>query len=159
LYEINIKGAIFCQVIKIKLLIQLSPSITPGNQKWKGAAPLFSNKVDKINKLLKLLLIIQLLLKNNIIKIMANNKIDEAKAWVKKYFNLLSDVIRFFLPSFIKGINESKLISNPIQAPNQELEEIVIKVPEINIIRKILFEIFLIKKKRIITFISGVWTQ
>lgn len=159
MYEISIKGAIFCQVIKINLLIQFNPSITPGNQKWKGAAPLFNNKVDKINKSLKLLFIIQLLLKNNIIKIIANNKIDEAKAWVKKYFNLLSEVIKFFLPSFIKGINESKLISNPIHAPNQELEEIVIKEPEINIIKKILLEIFLIKKKRIITFISGVWTQ
>lgn len=89
----------------------------------------------------------------------ANNKIEEAKAWVKKYFKLLSEVIKFFLPSFIRGINESKLISNPIQAPNQELAEIVINDPKINIIKKILLEIFLIKKKRIITFISGVWTQ
>lgn len=32
-------GATFCQVIKIKLFIQVEPSITPGNQKWKGAAP------------------------------------------------------------------------------------------------------------------------
>lgn len=49
LYEINIKGAIFCQVIRIKPLIHLNPSITPGNQKWKGAAPFFNNNVDKIN--------------------------------------------------------------------------------------------------------------
>lgn len=103
-----------------------------------------------------MLLVIQLLLKNNIIKIIANNKIEEAKACVKKYFRLLSEVIKFFLLSFIKGINESKLISNPIHAPNQEFEEIVIKEPKINIIKKILLEIFLIKKKRIITFISGV---
>lgn len=32
-------GAIFCQVIKISLLIQFNPSITLGNHKWKGAAP------------------------------------------------------------------------------------------------------------------------
>lgn len=92
-------------------------------------------------------------------KIIENKRIDEAKAWVKKYFRLLSEDIKFFLPSFIKGINESKLISNPIHAPNHEFEEIVINEPEINIIKKILFEIFLIKKKRGITFISGVWTQ
>jgi hypothetical protein len=43
-------GAIFCQVIKIKLFIQLIPSITPGNQKWKGAAPLFRRRVELIIK-------------------------------------------------------------------------------------------------------------
>jgi hypothetical protein len=47
-YEISIKGAIFCHVIKIKLLVQLNPSITPGNQKWKGAAPILSNKQELI---------------------------------------------------------------------------------------------------------------
>lgn len=36
-----IKGAIFCHVIKIIFLIQSIPSITFGNQKWKGATPLF----------------------------------------------------------------------------------------------------------------------
>jgi hypothetical protein len=42
-------GAIFCQVIKIKLLIQFNPSITLGNQKWKGATPLFNiNEEEKI---------------------------------------------------------------------------------------------------------------
>lgn len=90
---------------------------------------------------------------------MVNNKIEEAKAWIRKYFKLLSEVIKFFLPSFIRGINESKLISNPIHALNQEFAEIVINDLKINIIKKILFEIFLIKKKRSKTFINGVWTQ
>lgn len=52
-----ITGAIFCQVIKIKLLIQFKPSITLGNQKWKGATPLFNiNEEEKIIliKILKL---------------------------------------------------------------------------------------------------------
>jgi len=40
-------GAIFCQVIKIKLLIQFKPSITLGNQKWKGATPLFNIKEEE----------------------------------------------------------------------------------------------------------------
>lgn len=48
IYEINIKGAIFCQVIKINLLNQDNPSITLGNQKWKGATPNFIIKEEKI---------------------------------------------------------------------------------------------------------------
>lgn len=51
----RIIGAIFCQVIKIKLLIQFKPSITFGNQKWKGATPLFI-----INEDAKIILIILL---------------------------------------------------------------------------------------------------
>ena len=39
-------GAIFCHVIKIILLIQFKPSITIGNQKWKGAIPVFIIKED-----------------------------------------------------------------------------------------------------------------
>jgi hypothetical protein len=42
----KIIGAIFCHVIKIKLFIQFKPSITLGNQKWKGATPLFIIKAD-----------------------------------------------------------------------------------------------------------------
>lgn len=40
-------GAIFCHVIKIKLLIQFRPSMTLGNQKWKGATPLFNIKEEE----------------------------------------------------------------------------------------------------------------
>lgn len=60
----------------------------------------------------------------------------------------------------IKGINDSKLISNPTQAPNQELEEIVIIVLLIKVKKNNNLDEFLnIKKKRIKTFINGVWTQ
>lgn len=84
-----------------------------------------------------------------------NNKIEEAKAWVKKYFRDASVDIK--LLSLIKGIKDNKLISKPIHAPNHEFEEIVIKVPEIKIkINIILEELFKIKKKRIRTFINGV---
>lgn len=39
-------GAIFCQVSIIDAVIQFNPSITSGNQKWNGAAPIFvSNAV------------------------------------------------------------------------------------------------------------------
>ena len=59
--------------------------------------------------------------------------------------------------SLIRGIKESKLISNPIQALNHEFDEIVIIVLKINIKINIIFdELLKIKKKRIKTFINGV---
>ena len=96
---------------------------------------------------------------NENIKIIANKRIEEAKAWIKKYFKAASEDIKLFV-LIIKGINDNKLISNPIQAPNQEVDEIVIKVPLVKVIRNNNLDEFLkIKKKRIKTFISGVWTQ
>lgn len=57
-----IKGAIFCHVMRIKLLIHDIPSITFGNQKWKGAIPAFIiNEIDKI------MFIINSVLINNIL--------------------------------------------------------------------------------------------
>lgn len=83
---------------------------------------------------------------------------EEANAWVKKYFN--EDSLDIKLLSFIRGINDNKLISSPIQAPNQELAEIVIIVLIIKIKKNIIFdELLKIKKKRIKTFMSGVWAQ
>ena len=62
--------------------------------------------------------------------------------------------------SLIRGIKANKLISKPIQAPNHELAEIEIKVPIIKIPKNIIFdELLKIKKKRIRTFINGVWAQ
>lgn len=79
-------------------------------------------------------------------------------AWVKKYFNEASVDVKLLL--FIRGINDNKLISSPIQAPNQEFEDTVIRVPVIKIKKNIIFaELLKIKKKRIRTFINGVWTQ
>lgn len=70
---------------------------------------------------------------------MANKRIDEAKAWAKKYFRADSLETKF-LVVLMRGIKHNKLISKPIQAPNQELAEIVIKVPLIKQIKKIIFE-------------------
>ena len=149
----------FCHVIKINASIQFIPSITLGNQNWNGAVPLFINKEDKIIILILLfsvLLNIKLFLYMN--KIVENNKTEEAKAWVKKYFKEASLDIK--LLSFIGGINDNKLISNPIQEPNQELAEIVIIVLIIKIKKNKFFdELLKIKKKRIKTFINGVWAQ
>lgn len=139
-------------------MIQFNPSITLGNQKWNGAVPLFNNKEDRIIILISLLLlkIIKLFLYIN--KIVENNKMEEANAWVRKYFN--EDSLDIKLLSFIRGINDNKLISNPIQAPNHELAEIVIIVLIIKIKKNIIFdELLKIKKKRIKTFMSGVWAQ
>lgn len=73
-----------------------------------------------------------------------NKKFIDAIDCVKKYFNEAS-VINKLLELEINGINLSRLISNPIQHPNHELDEIEIKLLKIKINKKnILFE--LIKK-------------
>ena len=59
----------------------------------------------------------------------------EARAWIRKYFRADSDKNEFGLV-VIRGINDIRFISNPIQAPNQEEEEIEIRVPEINVKKK-----------------------
>lgn len=87
--------------------------------------------MEEINKLkysFKLFIILKLLNKEN--KIIENKKIEEAKACVKKYFKEASEENKFFL-SIIKGIKDNKLISSPIHMLNHEVEEIVIKVPNI----------------------------
>lgn len=62
--------------------------------------------------------------------------------------------------SIISGINDNRLISNPIHIPSQDEEEMVINEPVIIIAIKINFETkLIIKKKRIRTFIIGVWAQ
>lgn len=67
-------------------------------------------------------------------------KLIDAIDWVKKYFNDVSELSKLFVLE-IRGINLSKLISNPIQHPNQELEEIEIKVLKNKIkIKNILLE-------------------
>lgn len=61
----------------------------------------------------------------------ANNKIEEASACTKKYFRAASaENLLFWV---ISGINESKLISNPAQAPNQDEAETENKVPNIRV--------------------------
>lgn len=103
--------------------------MTLGNQKWKGAAPVFisieEQIIKKINSLEKEFVFIR-------ISIIINEKINiaEASAWVKKYFKEDSDENKFFV-LIIRGIKDNKLISNPIHIPNQEDEEIEIRDPVI----------------------------
>lgn len=129
--EKTIKGAIFCHVINNKIDFQFKPSVTLGNQKWKGALPIFIAIAEAINIMknsFKLLVNFNLLnIKNNKTE---NKKTEEVRAWVKKYFKEASEENKFFV-SIIKGIKDNKLISNPIHILNQDVDEIVIKVPNI----------------------------
>lgn len=89
--------------------------------------PLFNIKVEQINEVSKFSKY------TFIFKEIKNNKIEKIKildpnAWVKKYFSEASEENKFFIVN-IKGINDNKLISNPIQIENQEFAEIEINVP------------------------------
>lgn len=69
-----------------------------------------------------------------------NKKLIEAIVWIKKYFKEASELNKLFELE-INGINLRRLISNPIQHPNQELDEIEIKVLKNKIkIKNILLE-------------------
>lgn len=116
---INIIGAIFCHVNNNKELIQLSPSITSGNQKCIGAAPSFVKSAEFITILNEKFTrgLINSSDTSNII--IAINKISEAIACVIKYFIADSDANIFFF-SEKSGMIESKLISSPIHTLIQE---------------------------------------
>lgn len=139
-------GAIFCQVSRIREFVHLNPSITSGNQKWKGAAPIFVSKAE-FNIIVKNSLVWGATSSSvNSIIITAVSKIMDAMAWVMKYFNEDSEDIVFFL-SENRGITERRLISSPIHILNQEYEEAVIMVPSTMKLMKINLCIF-IKKGR-----------
>ena len=48
--DIKVSGAIFCQVRRIPAWAHIILLITWGNQKWKGAAPLFRAKARVVAK-------------------------------------------------------------------------------------------------------------
>ena len=55
-------------------------------------------------------------------------KMVEAIAWIIKY--LIEDsLVKIFFLSLIRGIKDRRFISKPIHIPNQEEEEIVMKIP------------------------------
>lgn len=113
-----------------------------GNQKWKGADPIFINKVEF--NIMGVIILNSRFINNILIKII-NKKLIDARDWIRKYFKDASEENKFFVLE-IRGINLNKLISSPIQHPNQELEEIEINVLKNKInIKNILLEF--IKKK------------
>lgn len=81
LYINTTMGAIFCHVNRIAQFIHLSPSITSGNQKWKGAAPIFIRRAElriiNANCVISMLLLKLLFI---IIKMIENKRIVEAIA-------------------------------------------------------------------------------
>lgn len=86
---------------------------------------------------------IKFLLNKNINKII-KIKLAEANDWIRKYFKAASDDSKLFALE-INGINLNKLISNPIQQPSQEFDEIEIKDLKIKIIKnKKLLELILL---------------
>lgn len=151
-------GAIFCHVIRIKQLIHLDAPITSGNQKWNGAAPILNNNLDQIitdGAVCLSHLIIYFIWINKI----ENNNIVDAIAWTIKYLIADSFIIMFLLFANM-GVIESKLISIPIQTPNQEFDEMDRIVPISIIDRKRIFvELLSIKKERVDTSIDGIWTH
>lgn len=154
LYKVYIKrynGPTFWTVIKIKPWGQVNPSITCGNQKWKGAAPSFNNKAVVI-KIIKLWLNTY-----STVPIMIRA---EPKAWTKKYFKDASDIYWLSL-ELIKGIKDIKFNSSPHQAPNQDSEEIDRIVPVVKPTKKTKAMGFKIniKKREIKVLIGGIWAQ
>lgn len=89
---------------------------------------------------------------------MANKSIPDAMAWTIKYL-IAASVENLFLEFVIKGIIERRLISKAIQEVTQDIDEIAIKVLMATILKNKNLKKFLIKKKRIRTFINGVWTH
>lgn len=151
----TIMGAIFCHVIIINVFIHDKPSMISGNQKCKGAAPIFISReefiiIDIVG--LKLFIMMDSKEFNMIIE---NSKVDEATTWVMKYFRDDSEDRTFSL-LFIRGIIDNRLISKPIHIPIQEYDEMVIMVPIIVVdINSNLYKLGN-KKKRIIAFINEV---
>lgn len=54
---------------------------------------------------------------------------EEPNAWIKKYFRAASEEYWLFLEE-IKGIKDIRFSSSPIQAPNQDEEEMERSVPK-----------------------------
>lgn len=132
-------GVIFCHLIKIKLLNHDKPSMILGNQKWKGVDPIFIKREELI--IIEIIILYSKFFRKIIFNKIENKKLIEAIDWVRKYFKEAS-VDNILLELEIRGINLKRLISNPIQHPNQELDEIEIKVLKKRInIKNILLEL------------------
>jgi hypothetical protein len=54
----------------------------------------------------------------------------------------------------ISGMNDIRLISNPIQAPSQEFDEMKIKIPSINVVdRRIFVGLLGIREERVCMYV------
>ena len=78
----------------------------------------------------------------------------EASTCTIKYFNEAS-VLYMFLTLNIKGINDIRLISNPIHAPSHELEDTDTNTPPTRVISKmILVELLGIREESVILYLK-----
>lgn len=118
-------GEIFCQVIKISELAQERPSITSGNQAWKGAKPSLVAKAVFIIRLSMKIIEEDLYRKSQIAE---NKMIEEAMDWIKKY--LIEDSAAFLvsLGKFIIGIKDKIFNSRPNHILKNEEDETTINV-------------------------------
>ena len=64
-----------------------------------------------------------------------SNSVAEASTWMMKYFNEAS-VLYMFLTLDTKGINDIRLISRPIHAPNHELEDTNTNTPPTKVVSR-----------------------
>jgi len=137
-YDININGAAFGTVINSAQFSHLSPSLTPGNHQWRGAAPRFSSRG------VQMIIDIYRFHSNenrssvNVFIVTKNNSVAEASTWMMIYFNEAS-VLYKFLTLDIKGINDNRLISRPVHAPNHELEDTDTNTPPTKVISRRIF--------------------
>lgn len=125
--ENKTKGAIFCQINIITHMFQSINIMIWGNQKCRGAIPDFSPRIIKIIKFKFKLIKLEDLVKSSIT---TEIKIIEAIACGIKYLIADSVELKFSLKR-IRGITLIKLISNPSQVINQDLEEHAKIVPAI----------------------------
>ena len=84
-----------------------------------------------------------------------NSSVAEASTCTMKYFSDAS-VLYMFLTLDIKGINDIRLISNPIHAPSHELEDTDTNIPPTKVINKRIFVEFLGTREESIYSIYGV---
>ena len=84
-----------------------------------------------------------------------NISVAEASTCTMKYFNDAS-VLYMFLTLDIKGINDIRLISNPIRAPSHELEDTDTNIHPTKVINKMIFVEFLGIRGESVDSIYGV---
>lgn len=154
MYDINIKGASFCHVISNIQFFHLIPSITPGNQKWTGAAPAFISKATVIIINDTVFVCIDFVS----VSMAAMTNVADADAWMMKYF-IADSECRWFSVLNNSGINDNKLISIPIHALNHDDDEILMRVPITRVTVNRIFDNFMLIRIENYYSISGVWAQ
>lgn len=125
-------GAIFWIEDKIRHIGHEIDDITLGNQKCIGAIPVFNSKAIRI--------IIEVVV-YEIFIIIPNKSKPEPKACTKKY--LIAASFSWLWTEFIiKGMNEYKFNSKPIQIVNQLFDDSTINIPRIRVKAKKIDESF-----------------